>query len=114
VLRWYERGDAPLVKEAIDASLEHLRAFMDWAWAAPEPLEVIEERLVAFRERFDGDRDWAYGLFSRDESEYLGGAGLHPRVGPGGLEIGYWVRASRVREDLATEAAGALTRVGFE
>jgi RimJ/RimL family protein N-acetyltransferase len=114
VLRCYEPGDAPLVKEAIDSSLEHLREFMDWAWAAPEPVEVVAERLAAFRALFEGGRDWAYGLFSSDESAYLGGAGLHRRIGPGALEIGYWVRASRVREGLATEAAGALTRVGFE
>jgi RimJ/RimL family protein N-acetyltransferase len=114
VLRCYEPGDAALVKEAVDASLDHLRAFLDWAWAAPEPLERVEERLRTFRERFLEGRDWAYGLFSHGETACLGGAGLHARIGPGALEIGYWVRASRVREGLATEAAGALTRVGFE
>jgi RimJ/RimL family protein N-acetyltransferase len=114
VLRCYEPEDAPLVKEAIDSSLDHLREFMDWAWAAPEPLEVIEERLASFRERFEAGQDWVFGLFSGDESEYLGGTGLHPRAGPEALEIGYWVRASRLREGLATEAAGALTRVGIE
>ncbi|HUY71408.1 MAG TPA: GNAT family protein [Gaiellaceae bacterium] len=113
VLRCYEPGDAPLVKEAIDSSLEHLREFMDWAWAAPEPLEVIEERLGAFGELFADGRGWVYGLFSADESEYLGGAGLHPRLAPGALEIGYWIRASRVRQGLATEAAGALTQIAF-
>jgi RimJ/RimL family protein N-acetyltransferase len=44
----------------------------------------------------------------------LGGTGLHGRIGPGGLEIGYWVRASATRQGIATESSAALTRVGFE
>jgi len=31
------------------------------------------------------------------------------RIGPGGLEIGYWVHAAHVRRGIATLAAGALT-----
>ena len=44
----------------------------------------------------------------------LGGTGLHPRIGPGGLELGYWIRASATRQGIATEASAALTRAGFE
>jgi RimJ/RimL family protein N-acetyltransferase len=54
------------------------------------------------------------GIFSADESEVLGGTGLHPRQGPGGLEIGYFVRASATRQGYVTESTAALTRVGFE
>jgi RimJ/RimL family protein N-acetyltransferase len=35
-------------------------------------------------------------------------------VGGEAFEIGYWVRADRVREGLATELASALTRVAFD
>ncbi len=59
-------------------------------------------------------RDFTYGIFDREETRLLGGAGLHPRVGPGGLEIGYWVRASAARQGIATEVAAALARAGFE
>jgi RimJ/RimL family protein N-acetyltransferase len=55
-----------------------------------------------------------YGIFSADESRVLGGNGLHARVGPGGLEIGYWVRADSTRQGIVTESTAALTRVGFE
>jgi RimJ/RimL family protein N-acetyltransferase len=114
VLRRYEPGDASLVKEAVDSSLEHLRPFMDWAWVAPEPLGVVRARLRDFRSAFDHADDYIYGMFTSDGSELVGGAGLHPRVGPDALEIGYWVRASRVRQGFATEAAAALTRAAFE
>jgi RimJ/RimL family protein N-acetyltransferase len=49
-----------------------------------------------------------------DESEVLGGTGLHTRRGEGVFEIGYWIRASRAGEGLTTEATAALTRVAFE
>jgi RimJ/RimL family protein N-acetyltransferase len=114
VLRSYEPGDASAVKDAVDASLTHLRAFMDWAWLAPEPLETIADRLSRFRDSFERGEDFVYGAFSADEAEYIGGAGLHRRVGPGALEIGYWIRASRLRRGLATEATAALTQVAFE
>lgn len=44
----------------------------------------------------------------------MGGTGLHPRVGPGALEIGYWISVRHVGRGYATEAAAALTRVAFE
>jgi RimJ/RimL family protein N-acetyltransferase len=114
LMRPYAPDDAALVKDAVDTSLDHLRTFMDWAWAAPEPVGAVRKRLRAFRDAFRHGDDWIYGLFERDGSALVGGAGLHRRVGPEALEIGYWIRASRVRRGLATEAAGALTRLAFE
>ena len=35
--------------------------------------------------------------------------GLHVRIGPGALEIGYWVRTDPTCRGIATSAAGALT-----
>src|SRR5690606_18884570 len=52
--------------------------------------------------------------FDATDGRMLGGTGLHPRTSPGALEIGYWIVADRWGEGLATEVAGALTRVGFE
>jgi len=114
VIRCWAPEDAPLLKTAIDASLEHLRARLPWASAEPQPLEAKVQRMRAWRARFDRDEDYVYGVFDRAEREVLGGAGLHTRSGPSSREIGYWVHAARLREGLATEIAGALTRVAFE
>ena len=114
MIRCYEPRDAPLIKEAIDSSLEHLRPWMPWASDEPQTLEEKTELAKEFRSNFDSGEDFPYGIFSADESEQLGGTGLHARVGPGGLEIGYFVRASATRLGLATESSAALTRVGFE
>jgi RimJ/RimL family protein N-acetyltransferase len=114
VLRCWEPSDAPLFKDALDSSLEHLRPFMDWAHDEPQPVEAKVELLRRFRAAYDTGESFVMGIFDRAEDQVLGGTGLHPRIGPGGLEIGYWVRASATRQGIATEASAALTRVGFE
>ncbi len=52
-------------------------------------------------------------MFDAAEAELLGGVGLYRRVGPGALEIGYWVRSDRTGRGIATEAARALTGAAF-
>jgi len=114
VIRCYDPPDAPLMKEAIDSSLDHLLPWMPWAEGEPQTLEEKVELIKRFRAAFDSGDNFPYGIFAADEQQVLGGSGLHPRIGPGGLEIGYFVRASATRQGIATETAAALTRVGFE
>jgi RimJ/RimL family protein N-acetyltransferase len=114
VVRCYEPRDAPLLKDAIDSSLEHLQPWMPWALDEPQTLEQKVELVELFGSGFDAGENFTYGIFTTDEAELLGGTGLHPRVGPGGLEIGYWVRASATRQGIVTESTAALTRAGFE
>jgi RimJ/RimL family protein N-acetyltransferase len=114
VVRCYEPRDAPLLKEAIDSSLEHLQPWMPWALDEPQTLEQKIELVEAFRSSFHAGENFTYGIFDADGRALLGGTGLHPRVGPGGLEIGYWVRASATRRGIVTESTAALTRVGIE
>jgi RimJ/RimL family protein N-acetyltransferase len=87
---------------------------MPWAVHEPQTLEEKVELLRDFRGRFDKDEDYIYGIFSRDESQVVGGTGLHKRHGEGAFEIGYWIRESRAGEGLATEASAALTRIALE
>jgi len=112
-IRCWEPRDAPLFEEALHTSLDHLRPWMPWAHDEPTPLDEKIDRLRRFRGMFDLGQDFVYGIFTPDESEVLGGTGLHPRVGDEALEIGYWLRASRVGQGLAREAAAALTTVAF-
>jgi RimJ/RimL family protein N-acetyltransferase len=114
VVRCYEPRDAPLTKDAVDSSREHLRPWMPWADNDPITLEQQMDLLRLFRSEFDAGENFAYGIFSADETEQVGGTGLHPRIGPGGLEIGYFVRVSATRQGYITESTAALTRVGFE
>jgi RimJ/RimL family protein N-acetyltransferase len=114
VVRCWDPADAPKLKEAIDASLEHLKRWMPWAKDEPTGVEAKTDLLRSFRGEFDLDSDFTYGFFDRDESLALGGGGLHTRIGADALEIGYWIRASHEGRGLVTEAVAALVRVAFE
>jgi len=114
VVRCWQPTDALLLKEAVDASLEHLRPWMPWAANEPTDLDTKIALLRRFRGKFDLGEDFVYGIFSRDETEVVGGTGLHTRLGADAREIGYWVRTDRINQGIAAEASAALTRVAFE
>ncbi len=114
VLRPVGPMDEAMNDDAVRSSLEHLRAWMPWAREEPSERLVRIERLRQHRANFDLGIDFIYGVFDREERVQLGAAGLHPRIGPGALEIGYWIRQSHVRRGMATEAAGALVCVALQ
>jgi RimJ/RimL family protein N-acetyltransferase len=114
VIRCWNPADAPMLDDAVVASLDHLRPWMPWIADEPRPLDERVELLRTFRGQFDAGQDFVYGIFERDESRVVGGTGLHTRVGDDALEIGYWIRADAVGRGLATESTAALTRVAFE
>jgi RimJ/RimL family protein N-acetyltransferase len=113
VLRCWDPRDAPLLKDAVDASLDHLRPWMPWVQGEPTSLGEKVELLRRFRGLFDVGQDFPYGVFEADERRVLGGTGLHTRVGEDAFEIGYWIHAGHVGQGLATEVVAALTKVAF-
>lgn len=112
-IRCWTEDDAVLLRNAIDSSLDHLRRWMPWALNEPSSIEDTRDRLRGYQTRFEAGEDFTYGLFSRDESEVIGGSGLHPRIGEGGLEIGYWIRANQAGKGFATEAVKTLSEIGL-
>ncbi|HEU4726947.1 MAG TPA: GNAT family protein [Kofleriaceae bacterium] len=114
VVRCYQPSDAPLLVDAITASLDSLRPWMPWARDEPTPVADKVNLLRRFRGMFDLGQDFTYGVFDPGETQVLGSTGLHTRLGPDAREIGYWVHAAHTGRGLATEIAAALTRVGFE
>jgi RimJ/RimL family protein N-acetyltransferase len=114
VIRCWNPADAPLMKAAIDASLDHLRPWMPWAMDEPKPLQARIELLRHFRSEFDAGNNFIYGIFDRAETRVIGGTGLHTRAGHNAREIGYWIAKDVTHQGLATEVTAALTRVAFD
>ncbi len=114
LLRCWQPADAPLLKAAVDASLDHLLPWMPWAKYEPTDLQAKIERLRRFRGAFDLGDDFVYGVFDRQETRVLGGSGLHTRLGEKAREIGYWIHVDAVGQGFATELSAALTKVAFE
>jgi ribosomal-protein-serine acetyltransferase len=82
-------------------------------WIGEEPL--TETQRIATIERFQGSWDdgseFHYGLFQGDA--VVGGLGLHARIGPGALEIGYWIHVDHQGRGYSTRGAQALTEAGL-
>jgi ribosomal-protein-serine acetyltransferase len=62
-------------------------------WVDQPPLSASERLrwMQEMRERRSAGGDAVYGIFVSGQA--AGGCGLHKRIGEGGLELGYWVRA---------------------
>ena len=59
VIRCWRPEDAPLLKEAIDSSLDDLQPWVTWAVQEPSSVDTLAERLSLMRECFESNQDWA-------------------------------------------------------
>jgi ribosomal-protein-serine acetyltransferase len=109
-LRRYREDDADAVFAAVTASLDHLRPWMPWATAGYTRESAAEYLDGSIRNWEDGT-EYNYAILA--EGALAGSVGLMARIGPGGLEIGYWVNRAYTRRGLATAAASALVEQAF-
>ncbi len=114
LLSCWAPGDAALLDTALSESREQLLPWLPWAAQEPEGIEAKLARILEWREALLEGRDSHYAVFERERGTLLGALGIHPRVGPGGLELGYWLHPAARGRGYATEAASAATRVAFE
>jgi RimJ/RimL family protein N-acetyltransferase len=114
VIRCWEPTDAPLLLAAVTESLEHLRPWMPWAMQEPTNLAEKVQLLRSFRAKFDLGEEFIYAVFNPDETQVLGGTGLHARMEGNAFEIGYWIHTDYINKGLATEITAALTKIAFE
>lgn len=114
VLRCWNPADAPQLRAALDACDAHLRPWIPFMKDEPRSLEQTAEWLRGIRASFDTDKMYRYAVFDSDENTLLGENMLIKRVGPGGLEIGYWTHKDAVGRGIASEASCAMIRVAFE
>ena len=110
-LRRWAREDAAELGEAVAGSVEHLRPWMPWI--DQEPLSVNERQALidSWHQEWLAGGDVVMGVFV--DGAVAGGCGLHRRIGPGGLEIGYWTARRFLRQGIATTAAGLLIDAAF-
>ncbi|WP_034276587.1 GNAT family N-acetyltransferase [Haloechinothrix halophila] len=108
VLRRAQENDAAAVTEAVEASLDYLRPWMPWATASAATLAVQRERCRRVEELWAKGTDYIYHTWLPD-GPLAGCVGAHRRIGPGGIEIGYWTHATHAGSGYATAAVRVLT-----
>lgn len=111
LLREWELEDAPALVAAIRESRAHLSRFMPFANEPPASVEETVVRIGDWQARRQAGADAIYGMFL--DGTVVGSCGLHPRPGPGGLEIGLWVHTDFTRRGIASSAAILLTDAAF-
>jgi ribosomal-protein-serine acetyltransferase len=108
-LRRWRAADADLVYRAVTESIDHLRPWMPWA--ADYDRSSAADFLRQCEQDWDSGAAFNYAIISG--GDIAGSCGLMARIGPGGLEIGYWVHSGYTRRGLATAAAAALAAEAF-
>jgi len=108
-LRRWRASDAETVYRVVMESLEHLLPWMPWASG------YSRDDAVQFTSQ--SEQDWesgvAYQYAITTDDVIVGSCGLMRRIGPGGLEIGYWLHPAHTGRGLATAAAAALVGQAF-
>lgn len=102
--RWRLDDAAPLLAAVIE-SQEQLRPWMPWADRYDE--DRAAEYLRGCEVQWASGDAFGYAVIVGDQ--IVGSAGLHNRIGDGGLEIGYWVHTAWTGRGIATDATAALT-----
>jgi len=111
-LRPWRLSDVAEFHAGVIESNEHLAPFMPWARSsAALSLEERTPLIQKWIDDFESGADFHFGFFEGDH--FLAVIGLHPRIGPGGLEIGYWCRASEARKGHTTEAVIQAMKIAF-
>ena len=108
-LRRFRAEDVDALFQAVTESLDELRPWMPWA--ADYSRASAGEYLAGSVKDWDEGTAYNYAIMTGDA--LAGSIGLMTRCGPGGLEIGYWVRSAYTGRGLATAATAAVVGQAF-
>jgi RimJ/RimL family protein N-acetyltransferase len=111
ILRRNRMADAEAVARAVADSLEHLRPWMPWAQPRAATREAQAARIADVEAGWQRGTDFVYVMLRPDgpDDEVVGIIGLHRRIGPGAVEIGYWTHVDHAGRGYMTAAAKAVT-----
>ncbi len=109
-LRRWRETDATALYRVVQESMEHLRPWMAWVsdgYSMAAATEFVETTAD------DWAKGTAYNYAIFVSGRLAGAASLMARIGPGGLEIGYWLHPAHVGRGAATRAAALLAEEAF-
>ena len=110
-LRRLTPGDVHAVHDAVLASFAEIHPWMPWC---TEPVDIEDQRQFVARSAVNWDEavEFNFGVIDAD-GRLSGMTSLMDRVGPGGLEIGYWLRTDVTGRGVITAATRALTALAL-
>jgi ribosomal-protein-serine acetyltransferase len=109
-LRRWRDTDALALYELVHESLDHLRPWMAWV-SDGYSMAAATDFVTGTAGEWASGRAFNYAIFV--SGRLAGAASLMARIGPGGLEIGYWLHPAYVGRGAATRAASLLAEEAF-
>ncbi|MGK4585543.1 GNAT family N-acetyltransferase [Kitasatospora sp. HPMI-4] len=108
-LRRWRADDAAAMDRLVTDALPHLLPWMPWA-AEHDYAAVADYTSRSEQWWEDGE---AFNFAITTGGDLVGSCSLMRRIGPGALEIGYWIHPEWTGRGLVTMAAAALVREAF-
>ncbi|UNI13646.1 hypothetical protein JDV02_000369 [Purpureocillium takamizusanense] len=108
ILRRWRTTDIEGLYAAASRSLAELAQWMPWA--AKGYTRAGAEGFLAHTAGHAWDAGQVYDFAIIAEGRIIGSCGLSRGIGPGGLEIGYWIASDATGRGWATRAAAMLAR----
>lgn len=114
LLRPWRQTDGPALAEAAQASLESVGAWLPWCHANYGLADACAW-IDHCSSGWTTGQHYAFGIFERATGNLLGSAGLG-QFNPlhRYASLGYWIRQSAQHQGIATHAARAVARFGFQ
>ena len=109
VLRRLRPEDLDVLDRIIVESLDHLLPWMPWA--AAHTRQTALEHLDRCEAAWGSGEAYNYAITV--DGEPVGSCSLMRRIGPGGMEIGYWLHPGWTGRGLVTASAAALVGAAF-
>ncbi len=109
VLHRARLDDAKIIADTVAANQGRLSAWMAWADPSAGTVEEQLRRLPRTIANWEAGTSFLYLATHPGTGMHLGNFGLERRIGPGALEIGYWLAEDATGYGYATAGAGLLT-----
>ncbi|MDT7725664.1 MAG: ribosomal-protein-serine acetyltransferase [Actinomycetota bacterium] len=115
-LRRWQPGQVDVLHHVVSDSVDHLAPWLIWAVGGYGEREAAEFLGLTTKNWANGEA-FEYAITTPD-GDVIGGCGLMRRIGPGGLEIGYWLSHRHTGCGVMTKAVRLLVdeafRIGVE
>ncbi|MBI3775183.1 MAG: GNAT family N-acetyltransferase [Gammaproteobacteria bacterium] len=112
-LRPYKVSDVQAFVAAVRESHATVGRWMSWYRAGYSRVEA-EAWFTQANQGLQDNANYELGIFTSDGATLLGGVGLNQfNRAHNFCNLGYWVRASKQGQGIATRASGALADYGF-